>query len=525
MSENNDVSQRFCTIEESFEGLSQCLQFIQTHWRPNYTLVIFNPSTCQSTYIIPTEQDWDAEILKIVDGLCHAEHTFPQYIEIDDIHHYYIIHMPLLRGRLQASTTYKSINGKLTAITPPKQQYNAYYDESSHSRKITTNTVNAKEFTPYFCAAVLCVLKSQDAKFQDAYSKFEQKYRQEFTILPQNELKSCTPFGGHTFHRGLNLDKSKHDFISEYLDLLIQYDIPLFIFYSHKIEYCVRQYCDPLLQDPQWFSNSYDTLQYKQNIYAMTKLLQKYHPATVLSKWNTDEFISETKVFLQTQYCNNQSLSHKDVENQNIAQILQWLEREVTIKTEWNYKPIFECFSKYAHDECMQIKKFDIDKEGNGKTKCAAQSCGFASACEIDSKKSIMIRATDIAAGLFGALLDELEYKTQYPDDNSYLTPQYLPVEWLPRRASSFELYKKLYAVLFLQHNSWHKVCAGYYNDAFAALAALLKEVYAYDTWEDYQKAYQNQKDAKDNQNKHLQKWEMLTQIELRHHWEIHGLA
>ena len=38
--------------------LSQCLQFIQTHWRNNYTLVIFDPSTCQSTYIIPTEQDF-----------------------------------------------------------------------------------------------------------------------------------------------------------------------------------------------------------------------------------------------------------------------------------------------------------------------------------------------------------------------------------------------------------------------------------------------------------------------------------
>jgi hypothetical protein len=67
-----------------------------------------------------------------------------------------------------------------------------------------------------------------------------------------------------------------------------------------------------------------------------------------------------------------------------------------------------------------------------------------------------------------------------------------------------------------LQHNSWYKVCSGYYNDAFAALASLLKEVYTYDTWEDYNGIPSNE---------HLRMWEGRVQIELQHHWKVNGLT
>lgn len=516
MSENNYVSQRVCTLEESFEGLSQCLQFIQTHWRTNYTLVIFDPSTCQSTYIIPTEQDWDSEILKIVDGLCHAEHTFPQYIEIDDIHHYYIIHMTLFRGRLQAYATYKSINGRLTAITPPKQQYNAYYDEASHSRKITTDTVNAKDFYPYFCASILCIPKSKNTELQQAYNTFEQKYRKEFSIPKDKELKSSTPFDNKRFKRGLNLKNPIAKCLEEYLTLLIEHDVSLFLFYSHKIEFGLRQYCDPLLQHAFTHLTHTEVIQYRQNIYGLTKLLQKYHPPCVLAQWDTPNFIPAVRVFLQDQYNKNIAIAHKDSENDTIQQLLQWLNQDVNIETDWDYKPIFAMFKQYANDECMKIRKFDIDKEGHGKTKAAAQSCGFASAGEMDSKQSIAIRMVDMAAGLFSSLLNALESQTQYQSDNDYKELQSLPEPWLPRTKIAFDLYQQLYALLFLQHNSWYKVCAGYYNDAFAVLASLLKEVHTYDTWEDYDGI---------SSDEHLKMWEVKNQIELQHHWKVHGFT
>lgn len=512
----NYTSQHQLRINASFEGLQEALQFISDHWCADYTLVIYDPSTCQSIYILPTDAEWKVEILHIIKFLCQTEHSFPEHIEVDNIHRRYIIHMRLYKGKLQPCATYKGVNGKLTMIRKPKQAYNAYYDEASHSRKITTGTVNAQKFYPYFCASILCVPKSQDAELQQTYSEFEQKYRKEFNIPKDKEFKSDTPFGNKRFKHGFNLKNPIAKCLEEYLKLLIEHDVSLFLFYSHKIEFGLRQYCDPLLQRPSSHLAHVNVIQYKQNIYGLTKLLQKYHPSCVFSQWDATNFVPATRTFLQEQYTKNLSIAHKDNENDTIQQLLQWVKQDVNIHTDWDYTPIFAMFKQYADDERMQIRKFDIDKEGNGKTKAAAQSCGFSSAGEMDSKQSIAIRVVDMAAGLFSSLLNALELQTQYCDDNDYKEFQSLPKQWLPRTQAAFDLYQQLYALLFLQHNSWYKVCAGYYNDAFAILASLLKEVHSYDTWEDYNGI---------RPDEHLRMWEVRNQIELQHHWKVHGLT
>ena len=511
-------SQNKLCVSESEEGLCQVLQYIQQHWNDNYSLVVLDMNTYCSAYILPTNDNWESEILKLINALCHIEHTWPKSIELDNYHQRYIIKMNLYKGRLQSCATYQCVDGELTIINKPQQEYNAYYDESEHSKKITNSTIHAENFAPYFCAAILCIPKQKDKEFQAQYLAFENKYKAIFTVEKDKELKSQTPFSKKKFKAGLNIhDKQTANFISDYLQLLIDWDLPFTLYCNHKLEFMLRQYNAQWMRYPSIGYVSTETeIVYRSNVYALTKLLQKYHPSHVLDNWEKPSFIPSLSEFLSQQYSKNENIPHKTVENDNILQIISWLnDEEVNVNIDWNYKPIFEAFRLYMQDECLKIRKFDLDKEGTHKTKAAAQTAGFASASEMDSTQSVPIRATDILAGLFNHLINTLENQTQYANSEEYRRMKSLPYHWMPQKPQAFELYKKLYAVLFLQHNSWYKVCSGLYVDSFAILTSLLTEIQQYTTWEEYNAV---------SKSIHQQQWEQLNAQALQYHWKVHGL-
>ena len=62
-----------------------------------------------------------------------------------------------------------------------------FYDESGHSRKITSDTMNSDGFRNYFISAIIGVEKNVYSSFESDYSNFENKWK---SFYGNTEIKS-----------------------------------------------------------------------------------------------------------------------------------------------------------------------------------------------------------------------------------------------------------------------------------------------------------------------------------------------
>ena len=76
-----------------------------------------------------------------------------------------------------------------------------YYDESSHSRKLTSNCFLDKNFKFEFVSAIIGIPKDELSSFEDSFNKFEEKWKQFYS---SKEIKSEVVIKKKKFKYGLN---------------------------------------------------------------------------------------------------------------------------------------------------------------------------------------------------------------------------------------------------------------------------------------------------------------------------------
>jgi len=351
-------------------------------------------------------------------------------------------------------------------------EYSFFYDEASHSRRITKETVNDNKFSPFFIAVITGYKNQSEKVILNEHNVFEDKFK---NLRHLSELKSDT-LETKQFKWGFkSININNISLIDEYLDFFIRNDLYIYIAVINKIEFVVNQ----LLRD---YKNSFildaDSLRY-----SISKLISTYYPKDVIESIfdNDDTFIQALTEFAIAQKKLNGELEHKEIENKILDElliILSGYNKHFII--DWSYEIAFIGFNEYLKEKNIKQINLIIDKEGFGKTLLAAKKTGFINAFEIDSKESRGIRISDMMAGFISKFITSIENDLQYDSINQITSLKYLSSEWFDIDEQRFGLYKKLHHVVNTQNSAWYKTFSGNYSDAFIYFQCILNYFFSF---------------------------------------------
>lgn len=346
-------------------------------------------------------------------------------------------------------------------------QYNFYYDESEHSRKINQKTITAANYYDNFIAVVVGWRSEYETDLHCRYTAFEEKYKYRQS---KGELKSTTIRQSQLEHGFASLN---NDNVSLLEDFLVLFDEGVHIYFAviSKIEYIIRQ----LFED---YRNSF-LVDMDAMKYSIIKAVVLYQPTDIIYGFyeNTQELIGLLKKFFTAQI-------EKDRENEGIKekeigqyyQILMLLDDILTVKTiDWDYGISFDGFKRYLSERSIKNYSLVIDKEGeNSNTAKAAEREGLTAVSEADSLTFCGIRMADMLAGLISKLMKALHSALSYRSEEEQVRKKTLGSMWFDVSEQQLSLYKRLHNVVVDLNKSWYKSFSGIYSDDLIALVALL---------------------------------------------------
>lgn len=349
--------------------------------------------------------------------------------------------------------------------------YNFYYDESEHSRKITSKTVKSDNYYDNFVSVIVGWPKEKEHAVYEKHLVFEEKYATRKN--KKGELKSETLKQSQFDFGFASMNKHNVQFVDDFLSLFAE-EFNLYFFIASKIEYLVLQlfaeYKSNFLLDA-------DAMKY-----SITKALVMYRPEKVIDCIfsSPESFVDVLKEFFRERIkCNKKNIELKKQESQAFEAILCYLENiSVVPKLDWTYYMPFDGFRKYLKEEKITDYFLTLDKEGEerqeSKTLQAARLMGFQNTSEVDSLSSCGVRIADMMAGIMTKLLKALCDSLSYHSQEEYTHKKILAAKWFDMKESQLRLYKKLYKIICEWDHAWYKSYAGIYSDDLVTFIALL---------------------------------------------------
>lgn len=349
-------------------------------------------------------------------------------------------------------------------------EYQFYYDETEHSRKINYNTVSASNYYDNFVTMIVGWPSAYD-EFLMKYIDFEAKYSGRKDR--NGEIKSTT-LSQKQFQYGFaSLNKQNTKFVNDFLEL---FDSKICIYFSveSKIEYLILQLFN------SYHNNSCidaDLLKY-----SITKALVVYRPNEIIKALyeSPESFLKQLKIFLRHRIkCNKSNLELKKAETKAFQDALIILDEiSDAPRLDWDYHMSFMGFKKYLQEKNIQNYRLTIDKEGNdgveSKTLIAAQEVGLNNLEESHSTDCPGLRIADMLAGIIAKLMKALCDALHYQSLDESLHKKILTVGWFRLNNDKLRLYKKLYQIICVWQPAWYKAFSGIYSDDLIILNAFL---------------------------------------------------
>lgn len=347
-------------------------------------------------------------------------------------------------------------------------QYNFFYDETEHSRKINYQTVTASNYYDNFISIIVGWSSVEEKSINDRYLAFEAKYDYR---KRDGELKSQT-MKARDFKLGFaSLNNNTVEF---YEDLISLFDDKIIIYLSvfSKIEYVINQlfssYHNSMLVDV-------DAIKY-----SIIKAINVYKPQNVIEAIYKEPqiFVEQLQSFLEAQIIKNQSdIVLKERENQAFEEILILLaDTEFPKSLDWTYFAPFDGFNKLLMEMNIEDYRLIIDREGDAEhTLNSARLVGLQNVSEEDSKEYVGIRMADMLAGLVSKMMQSLKASLTSDYKDGKIKKTLLDSGWFALSQRQLDLYKKLYRVICVHNHYWYKTYAGIYMDDLVAFVALLQ--------------------------------------------------
>lgn len=351
------------------------------------------------------------------------------------------------------------------------KMHDFYYDESEHSRKITSKTVKSNNYYDNFVSVIVGWPKEKEQAVHKKHLEFEEKYAARKN--KKGELKSET-LKQSQFNFGFaSMNKYNIQFVDDFLSLFDE-EFNLYFFIASKIEYLVLQLF------AEYKSNFF--LDVDAMKYSITKALVMYRPKKVIDCiFNSPEsFVDVLKEFFRERIeCNKENIELKRQESQAFEAVLYYLENvSVVPKLDWTYYMPFDGFREYLKEEKITDYFLTIDKEGEegqeSKTLQSARLIGLQNTAEVDSLSSFGIRIADMMAGIMTKLLKSLCDSLRYHSPEEGVQKKVLAARWFQMNEDQLELYKKLYKIICEWDHAWYKSYAGIYSDDLVTFIALL---------------------------------------------------
>lgn len=347
-------------------------------------------------------------------------------------------------------------------------QYNFFYDETEHSRKINYQTVTANNYYDNFITAIVGWPSEEDTNISEKYLDFESKY----DYRKQNgELKSQTLKAKDLRLGFASLNNHTIEF---YEDLISLFDDRIIIYFSvfSKIEYVINQlfvdYHNSMCVDVDYMK------------YSIIKAINVYRPQKLIEAIykDTNTFVRELRVFLEEQIGKNQAhISLKEYESKAFEDILILLDDvELPETLDWTYFSSFDGFKKLLMEMNIDDYRLLIDREGDAShTLNAAMFVGLENVTEEDSKDYVGIRMADMLAGLISKLMQSLKASLIGDYKDRKIEKTLLDSGWFALSQRQLDLYKQLYRGICENNDYWYKTYAGIYSDDLVAFVALLQ--------------------------------------------------
>lgn len=347
-------------------------------------------------------------------------------------------------------------------------QYNFFYDETEHSRKITLETITASNYYDNFISVIVGWASEERENITSKYLDFEAKYDYR---KKNGELKSQT-MKAKDFRLGFaSLNNHTVEFYEDFISLL---DDKIIIYFSvfSKIEYVINQLFYA-------YHNSF-FIDVDSMKYSIIKAINVYRPQNVIEAMYKEPqmFVNELRSFLEEQIIRNQSNSVlKEHENRAFGEILMLLnDTEIPESLDWTYFAPFDGFNKLLMEMNIEDYRLIIDREGDAEhTLNSAKLVGLQNVSEEDSKEYVGIRMADMLAGLVSKMMQSLKASLTSDYKDGKIKKTLLDSGWFALSQRQLDLYKKLYRVICVHNHYWYKTYAGIYIDDLVAFVALLQ--------------------------------------------------
>ena len=355
-----------------------------------------------------------------------------------------------------------------------------FFDESFHSRKINKKTVENKEFFDNYVMTGIGCIRKDLYKNEILYKQFEEKFKEEFSINENDELKSKIVKKDQYKYGIKSFNKKSLELYKVFWELMNQSDYIYYICAISKLEYILTQFN----------YNIWRVRDYRSFVYSIVKAVNVYRPKEVLKALleENELLLEELIKFLRRKISENENNPIKVHENKSFKECITILEEinGKNINFKWKYNNIFIGFKKLVNELGLNDVKVVIDKEGNpnNNTASACKKEGFRNVIEKDSKKSISLRCTDLMCGFISKMMRAIYEDTKTTDDEEYSERKILNKSWFEISKEQFLIYKNI-AKYFKKHSKYY--WSTYISIYFDSFFQFIDLIYYFDDFENFE--------------------------------------
>lgn len=383
--------------------------------------------------------------------------------------------------------------------------YNFYFDESFHDRKIvsnpdgTLNVLKDNSMDSYVGVFWGCH-QNKLRPIISALEGFEDRYRKVFTLKDEAELKSSVikqknyAYGVHSF------SKEALSFYSDLFQILDDNAILIQSTVISKVEWMLRKIFSKS-QLPNYVNeNSF--------YYTLAKIICTYKPREIIHDLHLVTDSQSALLFrdslvdkLETLFIAEVDIDRKEAERSALSEIAFVIENTdmsnlQSEKVDFAYYPNFEALCNLLNEKFISPKKIKLVIDNEEKTYSTATHYNFGKLTQQDSKNVIQIRLADLISGFIGRMIkaimsDLSSQELTIPkfcgiNKEDLIEKRLISGEWFQLTESQFKLYGQIYKVFILNNSSYWATMTLSYADGVSCFYTLIRYINQYETYSEF---------------------------------------
>lgn len=382
--------------------------------------------------------------------------------------------------------------------------YNFYFDEAFHDRKITlcsngkANTMQNAALDSYVGVFWGCNQKEIHTNIA-LINTFEEKEKKLFSLTNEQELKSSIipisqyKFGVHSMNKNAKLFTSDLFELIDHINPIIQINA------ISKFELLWRNVFSNVVFPPNVIPNSF--------FYSLTKLTIEYKPRKLIEAIFNEESTTKTIIDILRSTLSeiirkSKGVVRKEREIEAFKQTIYIIDNYVDFlhlqeKYLFPYSPNFDGLINLLTELRINPRKCKLTIDREDKTFSAASKMPFGHVKQADSINSLPLHLSDLIGGFIGRMMyclsnDPSTIEAEYLDDGlndvDFDRKRLLSPQWFNLSEQDYQIYLLIYKSLILEHQHYWTTMTLSYCDQIVRLYSFLRYIASYKLFADFQK-------------------------------------